>query len=266
MNLSDSTSNIFCHFCTPYLKGHHHGMGCGFRPFRVYRIGWIFYRRALPYARLFRPFRACGHGNNHINHLNHPKITVQTMAWAGVSNAPRRRREDIASSLETRRSGHGHQANHQNLQILRVLIICGIFAIMKIIETMLNLTEQYGKGWSEKHLRHCLRIVETFPDIEIVSTLWRQLSWSHLRLLMYIDRSLSFPTKGAWAGVSNAPRRRRENIASSLETRRSGWLRFSTNIPSLRDVSNSLVSNSLASNSLASNSLVSKLKNNEIFK
>ena len=44
-----------------------------------------------------------------------------------------------------------------------------------------NLTEQYGKGWSEKHLRHCLRIAETFPNSRIVSTLWRQLSWSHIK-------------------------------------------------------------------------------------
>ena len=53
-----------------------------------------------------------------------------------------------------------------------------------------NLTEQYGKGWSEKHLRHCLRIAETFPNTEIVYTLCRQLSWSHLRLLMYIEEPL----------------------------------------------------------------------------
>ena len=27
-----------------------------------------------------------------------------------------------------------------------------------------SLTEEYGKGWSEKQLRHCLRIAETFPN------------------------------------------------------------------------------------------------------
>jgi hypothetical protein len=53
-----------------------------------------------------------------------------------------------------------------------------------------NLTEQYGKGWSEKHLRHCLHIAETFPDVKIVYTLCRQLNWSHLRLLMHIDDPL----------------------------------------------------------------------------
>ncbi|MDR1756370.1 MAG: PDDEXK nuclease domain-containing protein [Culturomica sp.] len=53
-----------------------------------------------------------------------------------------------------------------------------------------KLTEQYGKGWSEKHLRHCLRSAEIFPDIETIYTLCRQLSWSHIRLLMYIDDEL----------------------------------------------------------------------------
>ena len=29
-----------------------------------------------------------------------------------------------------------------------------------------QLTSEYGKGWSEKQLRHCLRAAETFPDEE----------------------------------------------------------------------------------------------------
>jgi predicted nuclease of restriction endonuclease-like (RecB) superfamily len=49
-----------------------------------------------------------------------------------------------------------------------------------------NLTEEYGKGWSEKQLRHCLRIAETFPDKEIVYALSRQLSWTHFRTIMYL--------------------------------------------------------------------------------
>jgi len=53
-----------------------------------------------------------------------------------------------------------------------------------------NLTEEYGKGWSEKQLRHCLRIAETFPDIKIVSTLCRQLSWSHFKTTMYLKDEL----------------------------------------------------------------------------
>lgn len=53
-----------------------------------------------------------------------------------------------------------------------------------------KLTAEFGTGWSEKQLLHCLHSVETFPDIQIVSTLWRQLSWSHLKLLIYIEDPL----------------------------------------------------------------------------
>jgi predicted nuclease of restriction endonuclease-like (RecB) superfamily len=53
-----------------------------------------------------------------------------------------------------------------------------------------QLTAQYGAGWSKKQLLHCLRLAEIFPDQQILSTLWRQLSWSHIKLVMYMDDSL----------------------------------------------------------------------------
>jgi len=49
------------------------------------------------------------------------------------------------------------------------------------------LTQAYGRGWSHQQLRHCLHLVETFPDEQILSTLCRQLNWSKIRILMYID-------------------------------------------------------------------------------
>jgi len=52
----------------------------------------------------------------------------------------------------------------------------------QILQTLsAKLTEEYGKGWSVKQLQHCLRFADIFPDVQIVSTLWRQFSWSHLR-------------------------------------------------------------------------------------
>ncbi len=52
------------------------------------------------------------------------------------------------------------------------------------------LTQSVGKGWSPQQLRHCLRFAETFPDDQIVYALRRQLSWTHIRSLMYIDDAL----------------------------------------------------------------------------
>jgi len=61
----------------------------------------------------------------------------------------------------------------------------------QIIATLSRqLTLEYGKGWGEKHLRHCIRFAETFPDEQIVYALCRQLSWSHIRLVMFMDDAL----------------------------------------------------------------------------
>lgn len=53
-----------------------------------------------------------------------------------------------------------------------------------------HLTKEYGIGWSEKQLRHCIRIAETFPDKEIVYALSRQLCWTHFRTIMYLKDEL----------------------------------------------------------------------------
>ncbi len=54
-----------------------------------------------------------------------------------------------------------------------------------------NLALHYGNGWSEKKLRHCLRAAETFSQEEIVSATQRQLTWTHIKSLMYIKDPLA---------------------------------------------------------------------------
>ena len=61
----------------------------------------------------------------------------------------------------------------------------------EVIQTLSNqLTHEYGRGWGVKHLQHCLRIAETFPESEIFYAVSRQLSWTHLRTIMYLDSDL----------------------------------------------------------------------------
>lgn len=61
----------------------------------------------------------------------------------------------------------------------------------EIVQTLASqLVVEYGKGWSEKQLRHCLRFAESFPDIEIVYAVSRELSWTHLRSIIYLDDPL----------------------------------------------------------------------------
>lgn len=53
-----------------------------------------------------------------------------------------------------------------------------------------QLEREYGRGFSEKNLRHMLRFAEAFPDAKIVSAAQRQLSWTHFKTLIYIDDPL----------------------------------------------------------------------------
>lgn len=54
-----------------------------------------------------------------------------------------------------------------------------------------RLSERYGKGWSEKTLRHCLRAAETFSESDIVYAVRRQFSWTHLRSIMFLEDPLA---------------------------------------------------------------------------
>ncbi len=59
-----------------------------------------------------------------------------------------------------------------------------------IAELAKQLATEFGKGWSERQLRYCLRVADIFPDAEILHTVCSQLSWSHLRLIIQIENPL----------------------------------------------------------------------------
>ena len=80
----------------------------------------------------------------------------------------------------------GHRINNEILQNKRA-----DYGQQIIRSLSKKLTEEFGKGWSEKQLRHCLRFAETFKEKEIVYALSRQLTWTHFRTLLYIENELS---------------------------------------------------------------------------
>jgi predicted nuclease of restriction endonuclease-like (RecB) superfamily len=51
----------------------------------------------------------------------------------------------------------------------------------------IKLSGKYGKGWSDRKLLQCIRSAYTFTEDEIGYALRTQLTWTHLRSLMYID-------------------------------------------------------------------------------
>lgn len=59
-----------------------------------------------------------------------------------------------------------------------------------ISELSVRLTEEYGSGWSRKQLLHCVRFAIIFSDFEIVSAVRRQLTWTHIKAIIYLDDPL----------------------------------------------------------------------------
>jgi hypothetical protein len=53
-----------------------------------------------------------------------------------------------------------------------------------------QLVDEFGSGFTEKSLRRMIQFAEAFPDVQIVATLSQQLSWSHFRELLPLDKPL----------------------------------------------------------------------------
>ncbi|HQU59062.1 MAG: DUF1016 family protein [Phaeodactylibacter sp.] len=53
-----------------------------------------------------------------------------------------------------------------------------------------DLTQEYGKSYSEKNLRRIMQFSKAFPDPQIVASLMRQLSWTHFTLLIPLKTEL----------------------------------------------------------------------------
>jgi predicted nuclease of restriction endonuclease-like (RecB) superfamily len=61
----------------------------------------------------------------------------------------------------------------------------------EIVSTLARqLVSEFGRGYSEKSLRHMVKFSQVFSDFEIISTLARQLSWSHFKEIIYLNDSL----------------------------------------------------------------------------
>jgi len=53
-----------------------------------------------------------------------------------------------------------------------------------------KLTKKYSKGWSDRKLLHCIRAAYTFSEDQIVYAVRTQLTWTHLRSIMFIEDEL----------------------------------------------------------------------------
>ena len=64
----------------------------------------------------------------------------------------------------------------------------------QIISTLSKqLTSEYSRGYSEPNLSRMMRLAEAFPDERILSTLSKELSWSHFVEIQAAKETLNQP-------------------------------------------------------------------------
>jgi len=114
--------------------------------------------------------------------------TINNSLFQDISALINSTRKRLASTINTELSilywTIGKRIQTEILQMERAEY--GEKTIQKLSD---QLTLTYGKGWSNKQLRHCLRSAETIGDEKKFYTLCRQLSWTHIKTLIYIDNS-----------------------------------------------------------------------------
>jgi predicted nuclease of restriction endonuclease-like (RecB) superfamily len=75
---------------------------------------------------------------------------------------------------------------------------------------------EFGRGFSEKSIRHMIRFAEAFPDKKIVSALQRQLTWTHFKSLIYLDDPLKREFYAEMCRLENWPTRTLEKKIQSV--------------------------------------------------
>ncbi len=53
-----------------------------------------------------------------------------------------------------------------------------------------ELTQKYGRGYSEQNLWHMVRFYETYPILSAVQREFKGLSWTHIKAIVYINDEL----------------------------------------------------------------------------
>ncbi|MGE5339948.1 MAG: PDDEXK nuclease domain-containing protein [Candidatus Omnitrophota bacterium] len=95
------------------------------------------------------------------------------------------------------------------------------------VEIVLTISKQlecdYGDGFSVKNVRHMMRFAEAFVDEQIVSTLSRQLSWSHFKEIIYLKKPLQKEFYGEMCRIGQWSVRTLRQKINSMLYERTAW-------------------------------------------
>lgn len=121
--------------------------------------------------------------------MSKPAFTTEQQLLGDIRTLIEQGRQQLVvtvnSALTTLYWQIGQRIQHEILQGERAA-----YGEQIVLTLSRQLELDYGRGFSAKNLRHMLRFAEAFPDLKIVSAARRQLSWTHFRILVYIDGPL----------------------------------------------------------------------------
>jgi len=91
----------------------------------------------------------------------------------------------------------------------------------QILQTVsAKLTEEFGKGFSKRNLADMIKFSQIFNDIQLISTLSQQLSWSHFKELLPMEDNLKIEFYAQMSSIDNwSVRTLRDRINSMLYER-----------------------------------------------
>ena len=124
------------------------------------------------------------------------KSSSSAPAKAGASGLLAELRELILATRETVAQGVNSALVRLYWQIgqrIRMDILKGKRADYgeKIVHAVsAQLAAEFGRGFTKRNLFSMVRFAEVFPDTNIVHALSAQLSWTHLRQIIYLDEAL----------------------------------------------------------------------------
>lgn len=121
--------------------------------------------------------------------MSNDAIIIKTELFNNIRTLIEESRTRVAVSINAELSLlYWHIGNRINTEILKDHR--AEYGKQIVVSLSRQLTKEYGKGWSERQLRYCIRLAEIFPDNSILHTLCAELNWSHLRQLIHINDPL----------------------------------------------------------------------------
>ena len=112
---------------------------------------------------------------------------IQTSLFASIKELIEQSRQQVAITVNATMSMLYWQIGNRINQEIDGQNRSGTYGKQIVATLWRQLEAEYGTSFSEKNLRRMMQFAQIFPDEKMIESLIRQLSWSHIKLLIPIE-------------------------------------------------------------------------------